>query len=332
MSNKSESSSRAFAAGDARFQNALRDMYVDFEDSEAPSKTDVTRIMKILDKRRNSPEPDSRTFHDIRCLMASGNESSVVNRMTPLLMPQRDLPINNSKTNNLLFQQDMPWANWGSLQPEILPTPKPDFCVFFKSTLFTVAQQDFFESPLLNNVGFYPVIPLEVKSALQAPHIADRQNANNMVPILIRDYLLQKYLSKAHFMERKIRFLAFAHDTTTMWVRGWFYVQHADHVSWHSTLLKHTSFAIRTENGFETARKYMLNWMEHVSSEIFPRVHEDSQMALVAGMISFDINPKKRTIRLGRGKDNSEDDDNDGDCHNDGENENQPGSSKRVKT
>lgn len=262
--------SRAYAAKDARFETALREFNVSFEESEEPIEDDVVRIAKILERDRDSPEPCAKTFHDIRNLVISRNEAAVTNRMTPLLMPHRDMPKNNAKTKNLLFQQDMSWTNWGSVQSGILPKPKPDFCVLYKSTFFTSAQQELLGSPHLNSAGTYPFLVLEVKTALQGSHIADIQNANNMVPILIRDYLLHQSFGQSEGLERKIRFLALAYDTKNMWIRGWFYVRHDNgRISWHSKLMKQVPFAIRAEKGYEIARRYILTWMEYMSNDGF---------------------------------------------------------------
>lgn len=108
------------------------------------------------------------------------------------------------------------------------------------------------------------MILYEVKTAFQGSSIADRQNANNMVPVLIRNYLLQKSLGREQKLERNIRFLAMAHDTNSMWIRGWFYILWEDGRSkWSSTLIKQVPFAMRTENEYQIAPKYCLNWMDN---------------------------------------------------------------------
>lgn len=89
-----------------------------------------------------------------------------------------------------------------------------------------------------------------------------------------------------------------AHDTNSMWIRGWFYVLQPDNQpQWSSALIKQVPFAIRTDNGFQIARKYCLNWMEHVSDELFRQLQADSTKALAAGMVTTDFDAKDWCIR-----------------------------------
>lgn len=212
-------SSRAYFAHDVRFENALRDLFVDFQETEEACLSDVARVLKILDKDRDSPEPDqnvSKTFHDIRRLVTTENEATVTSRLTPLLVPHRDLPPNDSKTKNLLYRHDTAWNNWRSLHPGVPPVQKPDFCITFKASAFSIAQKQQLGSPYLDKAGIFPVMLLEIKTALQGSQIADWQNANNAVPVLIRDFIMQQRLGRHIDLQQKIRLLAVAHDTCSM--------------------------------------------------------------------------------------------------------------------
>lgn len=144
-------SSRAYFALDVRFENVLKDLFVDFQETEEACLSDVARVLKILDKDRDSPEPDqnvSKTFHDIRRLVTTENEATVTSRLTPLLVPHRDLPPNNSKTKNLLYRHDTAWNNWRSLHPGVPPVQKPDFCITFKASAFSIAQNSSWDPPI----------------------------------------------------------------------------------------------------------------------------------------------------------------------------------------
>ncbi len=102
---------RAYSAKDVRFENALKDFHVDFRESDEASVSDVARVLRILGKGRDSPEPDLNSFHEIRHVVTAENEVSITNRLTPLLMPHRDLPSNNAKTKNIFYRQDTTWYN-----------------------------------------------------------------------------------------------------------------------------------------------------------------------------------------------------------------------------
>lgn len=115
---------------------------MDFDKSVERYETDVARVVEILEKTRNSPEPPSDPFYDIRTLVRSKNEDSVKSRMTPMLMPLRDLPTINAKTSNLIYQQNTAFSNWPSIRSGVLPKPQPDFCVAFKASLFSPDQQE----------------------------------------------------------------------------------------------------------------------------------------------------------------------------------------------
>lgn len=299
-SSQTTKSSRAYSAKDVRFENALRDLFVDFQETEEACSSDVARVLKILDKERDSPEPDlnaSKTFHDIRRLVTTENEATVTSRLTPLLVPHRDLPHNDSKTRNLLYRHDTAWNNWRSLHPGVLPVQKPDFCITFKASAFTVAQQRQLGSPYLDKAGIFPIVLLEVKTALQGSQIADRQNANNAVPVLIRDFIMQRRLGRHVDLERKIRLLAVAHDTRSMWIKGWFYVlQQGGKPKWKSQLIKHVPFTMSIDKGFETARRSMLNLMEHASDEGLRELLADSGKALDDGLCSIVFEPREWSI------------------------------------
>lgn len=109
-----------------------------------------------------------------------------------MLFPPRDLPMNNHKTKNLVYQDDMSWDAWGSTMPGFLPAPKPDLCIAFKDSAFSTAELEKLSSPYLNGRGYAPCLTLEVKTYLQAMEIAKRQNANNMIHLLEADYTLQQ--------------------------------------------------------------------------------------------------------------------------------------------
>ena len=297
---QSTQSSRAYSAKDVCFENALREFHVDFEESDEACVADVKRVVRILEKKRDSPEPDanaSKTFHDIRRVVMAKNEAAVTSRLTPLLMPHRDLPDNNAKTKNITYYQDAAWYNWGSLERGVLPVQKPDFCITLKASRFTEAQQQQLRSPYLDKAGIFPVIIVEVKTALQGPQIADRQNAHNALPVLIRDFIIQQKLGRDHDLQRKIRLFTVAHDTLNLWIKGWFYVLREDGKPiWKFQLLKQVPIAIRTEKGFETSRKYMLNLMEHASDEFFRDKRADSADALKVGLSHIIFDPKEWRI------------------------------------
>lgn len=299
-SSQTTKSFRAYSASDVRFENALRDFFVDFQEAEEACSSDVARVLKILDKERDSPEPDlgaSKAFHDIRRLVTTENEAAVTSRLTPLLMPHRDLPHNDFKTRNLLYRHDTAWYNWRSLHPGELPVQKPDFCITFKASAFTIAQQRQLGSPYLDKAGIFPVVLLEVKTAMQGSQVADRQNANNAVPVLIRDFILQQRLGRDLELQQKIRLLTVAHDTRSMWIKGWFYVlQQGGKPKWKSQLIKHVPFTLSTDKGFETARKCMLNLMEHVSDEGLRQLLADSAKALEGKLGNIVFDPREWSV------------------------------------
>ena len=297
-SSESGRASRALDAKNIRFENALKAFHVNFDQSVQRCETDVARVVEILEKTSDSPEPSPDSFHDIRTLVTFENEDSVKSRMTPMLIPLRDLPNTNAKTSNLIYKLNTAFRNWPSIQSGVLPKPQPDFCVAFKASLFSPDQQELMGSPYLAQDGIFPAIFLEVKTALQGSRITDRQNANNIVPVFIRDYILQKSLGMERELEKKIRFLTMAHDTNSMWIRGWFYyLQPEDQPQSSSILIKQVPFAICTDNGIQIARKYCLNWMEHVSDELFQQLQADSTKALAAGMVTTDFDAKDWCIR-----------------------------------
>ncbi|KAI4120984.1 MAG: hypothetical protein LQ347_006985 [Umbilicaria vellea] len=283
-SSASSQSSRSLAATDVRFENELRHLNVDLSGTEEPNVEDVIRFREVMERGRNSPDPDRAEFHQIRLLVERENEVTITSRLTPLLLPHRDLPSNSHRTRNLLYRQDTPWQNWGSASPGVLPTPKPDLCITFKDSAFDPGRRKLMTSPYVDEAGFAPNLTCEVKTAMQGPKVTIRQNANNMLSVMEADFLLQQRLGRDRAMERKIRIITMAHDTGNQWYDAWFYVlNNHGKPKWCSYRIKHVNFEIPTENGFETARQSNLNLCEHLERVILPELRADLLKASTLG-------------------------------------------------
>ena len=190
--------------------------------------------------------------------------------MSPILFPPRDLSVNNQKTSNLVYQDDVPWSGWGSIKPGLLPTPKPDLCIAFDETAFTPSELEKMKSPYADGSSYAPALTIEFKSAMNSIGVANRQNANNMIPLLEADYALQKTNGTDKKMERRIRFLSAAHDTAMQRYDAWFYVLKNDNTpKWCSVPLISVSFDNPDDDGFQTARRCNLNYCEYISDSVF---------------------------------------------------------------
>ena len=270
LSSTSSLLSRAYSAKDVRFEKALTALRVTVGRCEQqPDTEDVKRLLEVMERKRDSPEPDrdSRDFYEILSIAEVENEAMVVGRVTPLLWPIRDLTRNNHKTKDLLYRMDTQWQNWGSAQPGELPTGKPDRCVLFKGSAFSPDERMQIMSPYKDETGFYPAFICEVKTALQGPRIADRQNANNAISVLKADYELQQRLGHEMETEKKIRLITTAHNTRSQWYIGWFYVFGTDgQPEYCPKLIKQVNFEIPEESGFQIARQYNLNICEDLQS------------------------------------------------------------------
>ena len=301
-SSRSSQSSRAYAAKDARFEVQLKGFNVDFGGLEEPDEEEITRILEVMKKRRDSPEPDAKHFHETRRLVKSENEAKVISKLSPLLLVQRELPSDNSKTRNLLYRQDVPWAIWGSIQPGILPTPKPDFCISYKDSAFSLKERKQMVSPYIDKAGFAPFLFCEVKTALQGDRIADRQNANNVIRALQADFDLQRKLGRESMMEKKIRIITMAHNTGNQWYDGWFYVLDQDgKPRWCPHRLKHVNFEIPNEHGYESVRQYNLNLCEYFNGVVLPKLQADLaeasslNLSLVTAQLNSTPSPRPDT-------------------------------------
>ena len=286
LSSASSLFSRAYSAKDVRFEKALTALRVTVGRCEQqPDAEDVKRLLEVMEKKRDSPEPDndSRDFYEIVSIAEVENEAMVVGRVTPLLWPIRDLTSNNHKTKDLVYRMDTQWQNWGSVQPGELPTAKPDRCILFKGSAFTPDERTQMMSPYKGETGFHPVFICEVKTALQGPRIADRQNANNAISVLKADYELQQRLGHEMEAERKIRLITTAHNTRSQWYTGWFYVFGTDgQPEWCPKLIKQVNFEIPEENGFLTARQYNLNICEDLQNTRLLQLRAD--LAAASGL------------------------------------------------
>lgn len=205
-------STRSYAATDLRFEKALRTFNVKFARREEQSDAeDIKTILKVMKEKRDSPEPDSCEFYETLSLADIENEAMITTRLTILLISLRDRPSNKHKTKDLLYRFDTQWRGFGSVDSGFLPTPKPDLCISIMHSAFTSEELRHMTSSYKDEAGFYPMFICEVKTAMQGPKIADRQNANNAVSALIADLQVQQRLDRE--TERKIRLIITAHNT-----------------------------------------------------------------------------------------------------------------------
>ncbi|KAL8680959.1 MAG: hypothetical protein Q9186_002859 [Xanthomendoza sp. 1 TL-2023] len=276
-------SSRACAANSPRFEKHLKDCCYDIKGAEKPDPNDLEEWRKVMAQKRESPEPDAELFHLTREQVKSKNEVSVVKRLSPMLFPYRDLPINNQKTNNLVYIDDSQWIEWGSIKPGYLPIPKPDLTIAFKEESFTTAELERMISPYILATSYAPFFTLEIKT-IEQMGIAEKQNANNMIPLLQRDFTLQKANNTHKEYERKVRCVSSTHDTAIQRFHAWFYVIEAGgNPKWCCTELDTVTFTNPHSNGFQTARQYNLNLCEYISDTMFKQLRNT-----LAGRISHD--------------------------------------------
>ncbi|KAL8836462.1 MAG: hypothetical protein Q9170_002895 [Blastenia crenularia] len=267
---ETSSSTRAITAINPRFPRYLKDCGFDSEAEDLPNKDDVSSLKRVMARERDSPEPDRQLFHLTRSKLKPKNEVSVMKRLSPMLFPYRDLPTNNSKTKNLVYHDDVSWDEWGSNKPGFLPKPKPDLCIAFDEKAFTATELAKMTSPYLAGTSYAPSFTLEAKTALQSMDIAERQNANNMIPLLQRDFTLQKSNHNDKEMERRIRFISTTHNTKAQNYHVWFYVLKDDGTpTWCSHQISYVDFQDPDDSGFETARRANLNLCEYISDTVF---------------------------------------------------------------
>ena len=288
----SSQAARSYAATDVRFEKALRAFNVKFaRREEQPDAEDMKTILQVMEEKRDSPEPDSCEFYETLSLADSENEAMVTTRLTTLLIPLRDRPSNKHKTKDLLYRFDTQWRGFGSVDPGYLPTPKPDLCISIMRSAFTPEELRHMTSPYKDEAGFYPMFICEVKTAMQGPKVADRQNANNAVSALLADLQVQQRLGRE--TERKIRLITTAHNTRSQWYTGWFYVFDANgKTEWCSKLIKEINFSVEEENGFRVARRVNLNLSERVQHTILPQLHADFAGGPKLGSSSTRLLPK----------------------------------------
>ena len=264
---------RSYPPQSPSFQACLSELNVNFSGGHEPNQQDLDQLLKVMKKKRDSPEPDEQKFHEIVRAVKSENETAVLIRMTSLILPTRNLPSDNRDTSDLFYRQDTLFKRFGS--PLLgLPIPRPDFAVGFMRDAFSPAQRSHITSPYQDGAGFCPWLICEVKTAMQGPQIADRQNANNAVSVLTADYAVQQRLGLK--MEKKIRLITTAHNTHSQWYTAWFFVLDTNgKPEWCSKVIKHYSFLIPEEHGFKDARAAWLNLCEHLQRVVLRMLRDE---------------------------------------------------------
>ena len=156
------------------------------------------------------------------------------------------------------------------MKPGLLPIPKPDLCIAFDKAAFTKDEADKLKSPYAFARSYAPALTVEFQGALQSIEVANRLNANNMIPLLEADYTLQKSNGTDKEMEKRIRFVSAAHNTQMQKYDAWFYVLKSDGTpKWCSFQLNSIDFNDPDGNGFQMARRCNLNYCEYISDTLF---------------------------------------------------------------
>ncbi|KAL8958861.1 MAG: hypothetical protein Q9193_004162 [Seirophora villosa] len=283
VSENSSISTKAVAAINPRYSQYLMECGFDDEATLKPHADDLEALKAVMERRRDSPEPDHQLFHQTREEVKLKNEVSIVKRLSPILFPYRDLPLNNQKTSNLVYHDDVSWQEWGSNKLGYLPTPKPDLCIAFRRSAFTSQELAKMKSPYIVSKSYAPALTLEVKTALQSLTTAERQNANNMISLLQRDFALQKDIGLHYQMEKKIRFISATHDTRIQYYQAWFWVIEDNGIpKWCRCELAKVDFGDPEEDGFQTARRYNLNLCEYISDTVFKNLRKSLAASNVA--------------------------------------------------
>lgn len=264
---------RSYPPQSPSFQACLTQLNVNFNQGHEPDQQDLDLLLEVMEEERDSPEPDAQKFHEIVGALKFENETAVLTRMTPLLLPTRNLPSDNRDTSDLFYRQDTLFKRFGSPLPG-LPIPKPDIAVGFMRDAFSPAQLSHITSPYQDGAGFCPWLICEVKTAMQGPQIADRQNANNAVSVLTADYALLQRLGLN--MEKKIRLITTAHNTHSQWYTAWFFVLDTNgKPEWCSKVIKHYNFLIPGEHGFKDARAAWLSLCEHLQRVVLRMLRDE---------------------------------------------------------
>ncbi|KAL8925994.1 MAG: hypothetical protein Q9172_001997 [Xanthocarpia lactea] len=109
----------------------------------------------------------------------------------------------------------------------------------------------------------------EIKTTEQMV-IAERQIANNMVPLVQRDFALQKANKMHKKMERSVHFISSTHATAFQRYQARFYVIADDrYPTWCCYPSSSVSFEDSDDVGLQTARRNKFNLYEYISDTIF---------------------------------------------------------------
>lgn len=180
-----------------------------------PDKKNLKIILKVIQKQHNLLESDQGKFYKTLFLVNKANKTIIINILTPLLIFFLDLSSNNQNTSKLFYWSDSLWPGFGSICPRMLLVPQPNLIISFNSAAFTLKQKTHMISSYKDRVGFYLGIICEIKTVLEGPKVTDRQNENNTICTLLKDYQLQQKLG--HKMEKKIRLVITPHITNSQW-------------------------------------------------------------------------------------------------------------------
>ena len=80
ISETSSGLNRAYAPSSINFQKCLKESGFDVSGLERPDQDDLDKLRKVMAQQRDSPEPDSRSFHLMRAQVQTKNETSVAKR------------------------------------------------------------------------------------------------------------------------------------------------------------------------------------------------------------------------------------------------------------
>ena len=282
---------------DPRYESCLRDRGIFVEKNGAPKPGNLDDIHRMLNTRRESPEPTDYVAESFRQIARKcGNEGGAMQALVTELIGLKLSKYWKSTEDALPVNQQ--WSRKTSLEGGLnsaISPPQPDQAFGFTEDLFPYrhAKAHLDTAMLPNAFVVWPYMTLETKGTVSSVDVFNLQNANNAAVMLHNMLQLKRALKKEDEFLGKIQVMSFNITPIVISLSGhWAIRNSAGKLEYHSVCLGDESTRELSGASYKKSYQKIMNAMEYMRRKTLNWVKED-MMALEKKLVDEWIEREK---------------------------------------